>query len=173
MKMEDFAGTSPVFRPEQFFVGETRAWGFFQDRFGTIRREFFVTTEGSFDGEVLTFIENFAYNDGVNEQRVWKLTQTGPNSFEGTAPDVVGTADVRVEGRAMRMEYDLNLKMNGREMRMHFVDLLLLQPNGVVMNKSTVSKFGVTIGEVVIFFQRVEAREQAGLTDHDVAIAAE
>ncbi|MEO1018978.1 MAG: DUF3833 domain-containing protein [Pseudomonadota bacterium] len=173
MKIEDYAGTTPEFRPERFFEGETQAWGFFQDRFGTVRREFFITTEGTVEGDVLTLIERFAYSDGINDERTWTLTKTGAQSYEGTAHDVIGTAEVTVEGRAMRMAYDLNLKMNGREMQVHFVDWLFMQPNGVLMNKSTVSKFGVTIGEVIIFFQKVESAEQASLDQPKRELAAQ
>ena len=46
MQVEDYAGTMPVFRPEEYFQGQTRAWGFFQDRFGTIKRQFVVDIDG-------------------------------------------------------------------------------------------------------------------------------
>ena len=36
MKPEDFAGTEPGLRIEDYFQGRTRAWGIFQDRFGTV-----------------------------------------------------------------------------------------------------------------------------------------
>ncbi len=172
MNIEDYAGTNPEFKPEEFFAGETRAWGFFQDRFGKIRREFSVSTQGTVEGDVLTLEEIFSYNDGAEDTRTWTLTKIGPNTFQGSASDVIGTALVTVEGRAMRMEYDINLKMNGREMQVHFIDLMLLQPNGVLMNKSRVSKYGITIGEVVIFFQRVDAAEQADFVRPDMQLAA-
>ncbi len=173
MNIDSYKDTSPTFRPEEFFNGETRAWGFFQDRFGNIRREFKVTTRGQVEGDTLTLIEEFAYGDGASDTRTWTLKQTGPNTFTGTAGDVIGEASVVVEGRAMRMEYDLDLKMNDRTMQVHFVDLMLLQPDGILLNKSKVSKFGITIGEVVIYFQRVEDGSELSSRDDLGAVAAE
>ena len=54
MKIEDFKGKQPKFTLEQYFNGETRAWGIVKDRFGNIRRQFSVDMTGSWDGQVLT-----------------------------------------------------------------------------------------------------------------------
>jgi len=42
MKPEDFEGREPRFVLEEYFAGKTKAWGIFQDRFGTLRRQFTV-----------------------------------------------------------------------------------------------------------------------------------
>ena len=64
---------------EDFFVGKTTAYGQFQDRFGTIRSRFKVDIEGTWDGEVLTLVENFNYADQSTEIRIWKLKKIGEN----------------------------------------------------------------------------------------------
>ena len=75
-----------------FFVGETMAHGQFQDILGNVSRRFEVDITGTFDGNLLTLVEDFSYADGSKEQRIWKLTKTGPNTWSGTADGVIGDA---------------------------------------------------------------------------------
>ena len=64
MKIEDFEGATPRLVFEDYFAGETRAWGIFEDRFGNLRREFKVDIAGTWDGRLLTMVEDFVYSDG-------------------------------------------------------------------------------------------------------------
>ena len=155
MRVEDFAGTSPPFRPEEYFQGRTRAWGFFQDRFGNIKRQFVVDIEGSVQNGALTLEESFAYADGEKATRVWRIRPLGDGEYEGTAGDVVGTARGKVAGNAMRWAYDMDLPIQGSTWRVHFDDWMLQQDQEVMLNKSTVSKYGIELGEVFIFFRRL------------------
>ena len=54
------------------------AKGQFQDVFGTVRRRFDVVVTGTWDGETLKLVEDFDYEDGTTEQRIWRLKKTGP-----------------------------------------------------------------------------------------------
>jgi len=152
MELEDFRGTEPRFVPEEYFIGTTRAWGVFQDRFGDVRRQFVVDIEGRLDGEVLVLDETFRYADGETEERTWRLRPVGERRYEGTADDVVGTATGEALGQAFHLEYDLEIEIGGDAWRVHFEDWLLLQPGGVVINRATVSKFGFTVGGMSAFF---------------------
>ena len=58
MKPTDFKNATPQLVIEEYFAGETQAWGLFEDRFGTIRRQFSVDIVGTWDGEFLTLDEN-------------------------------------------------------------------------------------------------------------------
>ena len=151
---EDFAGRTPEFRIEDYFVGETRAWGMFQDRSGEVRRTFTVDIEGTWDGETLTLVEDFLYDDGETEQRVWRIAKTGEHAYEGTADGVVGVARGEAYGDAMNWRYVFDLDIGSRSIHVRFDDWLFLQEDGVVLNRATVSKLGVRLGEVTLAFQR-------------------
>jgi hypothetical protein len=155
MRVEDFAGSTPTFKPEEYFRGRTKAWGFFQDRFGNIRRQFAVEIDGSLDGGTLVLAESFAYADGEKSTRVWRIRPLGNGEYEGTAGDVVGTARGKAVGNAMNFAYEIDLPIQGSTWRVRFDDWLLLQDDEVLLNRSTVTKFGVELGEVLIFFQRL------------------
>ena len=62
--------TSLKLNLEEFFDGELVAYGQFQDVLGTVRRSFVVNIKGDWDGETLTLVEDFDYEDGSTEQRI-------------------------------------------------------------------------------------------------------
>ncbi|MGR8920543.1 MAG: DUF3833 domain-containing protein [Gammaproteobacteria bacterium] len=154
-RLEDYADAEPAFDLAGYFDGRSRAWGQFQDRFGKVRRRFVVDIEGSFDGSTLTLVEDFVYDDGETEQRIWTIDKTGPDTWRGSADGVVGVATGRVAGNAFNWRYTFDLKTGENEtLRVDFDDWLWQQDAGVVINRAYVSKLGVALGEVLIFFQK-------------------
>jgi Protein of unknown function (DUF3833) len=138
---------------EDYFKGRTTAWGVFQERDGTLIRQFKVDIDGTWDGNVLTLDERFDYADGVKEQRIWKIRKTGPNTYEGTAGDVRGVARGLVQGNQLSWIYDVDLKIGERTVLVTFDDRMWLQPDGVLINRAKVKKFGIVFGEATIVFQ--------------------
>ena len=154
MKIDDFTDTEPAFVPEEYFIGKTKAWGIFQDRFGSVRRDFVVDINGYMDGDILVLDEDFVYSDGEIDQRTWRITKLDDDTYEGEANDIIGKAQGERRGRAMRWRYDFDLVVGGRSWQVHFDDWMLLQDENVMVNRTTVSKWGLTIGEVYIFFMK-------------------
>lgn len=154
MQIDDFSGTAPELKPEEYFAGQTKAWGIFEDRFGNLKREFLVDIKGEWDGTTLTLTEDFDYSDGEQEQRIWRITKTGDGLYEGRADDVVGIAKGVARGKALNWSYDLMLKVGDNTIKVRFDDWMFLQPGGVMINKAEVSKFGITIGTVTLFFAK-------------------
>jgi Protein of unknown function (DUF3833) len=154
MKLEDFADGTPRLLLEDYFNGHTTAWGLFQDRFGRVRRTFRAEITGRYADGLLTLTENFVYNDGERQQRVWQITPLGDGRYEGRAGDVVGIAQGAASGNAVHWEYDLELPVGERVWQVHFDDWMLLQDDKVMINRATVSKLGFTIGEVTVFFEK-------------------
>jgi hypothetical protein len=154
MKPEDFAGNQPRFLIEEYFTGKTKAWGIFQDRFGKLRRQFVVDIDGHWDGETLTLVEDFVYDDGQTEQRTWRIRKTGAHSYEGTADGVVGTAEGTSYGNVLNWRYRFALNVGDSTWNVHFDDWMFLQSDGVMINRAEVTKFGFKLGEVTIAFQK-------------------
>jgi len=154
MKPEDFAGREPRFRLEDYFAGKTRAWGIFQDRFGTLRRQFVVDIEGTWDGDTLTLVENFVYDDSETEQRTWTIRKTGEHSYEGRADGVIGLATGHSFGNVLNWQYRFALKIGDSTWNVAFDDWMFLQSDGVMINRAVVSKFGFELGQVTITFRK-------------------
>jgi len=154
MRPQDFKDSEPKLVLFDYFEGKTSAWGMFEDRFGNVRRQFQVDIEGRVKGNEITLDERFQYNDGEKDRRIWQIRKTGDHTFEGTADDVIGMAKGTVQGNALNWTYDLNLKVGDSSYKVHFDDWMFLQPGGVMINRARLSKWGVDIGEVTLFFKK-------------------
>jgi hypothetical protein len=144
---------------EEFFDGELTAYGQFQDVLGTVRRSFVVTIAGDWDGERLRLVEDFVYEDGSTEQRVWTLTKTSDDDWVGTAPGVIGEA-VGIEGGDRfnwRYEIDLPIPSATGEtetMRVTFDDWMWLLSDNRLLNLAYVKRYGLDVGVVTISFEK-------------------
>ena len=154
--LADAEGQAPELEVERFLNGRLEAHGVFIDILGTVRRQFVVQVNGVWDGEVLTLTEDFVYEDGTTEQRVWTLRKTGEETWEGTAPGVVGTAEGEERGNAFTWRYTIDLATPDGTQRFSLEDWLWQIDDRVMINKAYVSKFGVTVGELIITFRREE-----------------
>jgi hypothetical protein len=155
MKIEDFAGRTPALKIDEYFQGRTRAWGIFEDRFANLRREFTVDIEGKWEGDEFVLDEHFDYADGEKDRRVWRLKRTGPDSWEARTEDAIGVAIGRQAGNAFSFRYAINLKMGERRLAVNFDDWMYLQPDGLLLNRAYVTKWGFDIGSVTLAFRKV------------------
>jgi Protein of unknown function (DUF3833) len=152
-RLDQVAQKTPVLDLNSYFVGQTKAYGLFEDRFGKIRRQFVVTIDGRMDGNDLILDEAFVYNDGERQRRVWRMTPKGNGVYEGRADDVIGVAQGKLSGNAFNLRYKLNLKVDEKSTwKVSFNDWMLLQPDGVLLNRAYVDRFGVQIGSVTLAF---------------------
>ena len=154
MQPKDFEGTQPHLDLFAYFQGETRAWGIFQDRSGSLQRQFTVAIKGEVQGDELTLTEDFVYADGETQQRIWRIRRIDQHRYEGRADDVVGTATGLAYGQALNWRYTMRLPYRGSEINVIFDDWMFLQADDVLVNRATVSKFGFKVGEVTLFFKK-------------------
>jgi hypothetical protein len=157
MRIDDFAAGKPELRLEQFFLGKTRAAGLFEDRFGKVRRTFVVDIVGTWDGTTLTLDEDFTYNDGEKQRRIWRLTRTGDRLWEGRADDVIGVAIGREAGNAFQFSYRINLKVGDSLWEVRFDDWMFRIDEEIVLNTARVYRWGIWIGTVQLAFRRLPA----------------
>ena len=156
MKLEDYKDKKPILKLEEYFNGKTIARGVFEDRFGNIKKSFKVFIDGSWDGKYLILKEDFIYNDGTKDYREWKLTkdQNNPNHYSGYADGVIGTASGSVSGNAFNWKYGFKLKVGNSTLNVKFDDWMFLQEDGYLINIAKVKKFGITLGRVILFFEK-------------------
>jgi len=139
---------------EEFFDGHVVAQGQFQDVFGTVRRRFDVDIQGTWDGKVLTLVEDFEYADGTTEQRIWRMMKTGPDTWTGSADGVIGDAQGQARGDVFNWKYQIDLPVPDGTLRVRFDDWLWKLSDTRVFNRAYMKRFGVDIGEVQITFDK-------------------
>ena len=153
-KVADYAAEKPVLDLREYFNGPLSAHGMFQDRSGKVIKRFTVAMQGTWKGDVGTLEEDFSYSDGTTQRRVWTLTRGPDGQYTGRADDVVGEAEGQESGNAFRWNYTLRLPVDGKEYDVQFDDWMFLVDERVMLNRATMSKFGITLGEVLLSFTK-------------------
>lgn len=157
--VERYAAQTPALDLSAFFSGPVQAWGIFQDRSGEVIKRFHVDISSRREGERLILDERFLYSDGTRQRRVWTLTPEGGGRWRGRADDVIGEARGEVAGNALRWRYRLQLPVDGTTYEVSFDDWMYLMDEDTLINRSAMSKFGVELGQVTLFFRRQPAAE--------------
>ena len=151
MQIEDFTNKTPEFIPQEYFNGKMTAYGLVKDRSGKIIRTFKGELIGSWDENGIGRLdEKFVYDDGEKLTRVWKLKPTGDKTFDATAGDIIGTAQMVANGNTVMIDYVMEVPYNGSTINISVKDWIHLQEDGVIINHSKMKKFGFIVGELVI-----------------------
>ena len=135
-----------------FFDGKSMAYGLFQDRFGNVRRRFYVVIEGVVLDDELTLSEYFVYDDGEVDNRTWTIHHNRSDLYAGRADDVVGIAKGAGYDDSFNWRYDMRLAIQGRKVKVSFDDWTYAMPNNVLLNQAVVRKWGIKVGTVFISF---------------------
>jgi hypothetical protein len=180
--INNYASEKPVLDLQQYFNGTLDAYGVFTDRSGTVVKRFTVVMRCSWSGDVGVLDEDFTYADGSTQKRVWRLTKLPDDRYTGTAGDVVGTAQGQARGNAFYWNYTLSLPVGGKPsdagppqgasappggsapreagsvgatiIDVQMDDWMYLMTDRVMLNKATMTKFGVKLGEVTLSFTK-------------------
>jgi hypothetical protein len=157
--LANYKKDAPPLNLKDYFTGPIKAWGLVQDRKGQVTRRFDVVMHGSWEGNVGTLEEHFSYYDGETDKRVWTITQVSANRYEGQAGDIIGKATGEVSGNTMRWAYVMDLPVGETTYKITFDDWMFLMNDGVLINRSYLKKFGITVAELTLFMQKQPAEE--------------
>lgn len=153
-QVTDYALQRPPLELDRYFNGRIHAHGIFQQRSGEVARRFTVVMDCSWEGNQGVLDEAFTYSDGTSQRRVWRLTKHEGGRYTGRADDVVGEAQGQTSGNAFRWNYTLRLPVDGKEYEVQFDDWMFLVDERVLLNRATMSKFGIRLGEVLLSFTK-------------------
>ena len=153
--VQQYKDQQPALDLATYFHGTTDAWGMFQRRGGEVAKRFHVVITGatSADG-IMTLDEQFSYDDGSSQRRVWRLKQSADGRWHGSADDVKGEARGEVAGNALRWQYTLLLPVDGHTYEMQFDDWMFLIDDCSMINRASMRKLGLELGQVTLMFRR-------------------
>lgn len=152
--LDHYKDTQPQLELQSYFTGPIKAWGLVQDRKGEVTRRFDVEMVGTWEGDTGTLKEHFKYYDGKTQERIWTIKKVADHHYEGTAADIIGKADGHTQGNAMRWAYQMDLDVGDKTYRITFDDWMFLMNDGVLINRSYLKKFGITVAELTLFMQK-------------------
>ena len=160
MRPEQFVTATPRFDPMQYFEGPTRSWGVIENRTGEPRSTFRATMVGVPDADGarrngLTITQDFTYDDGRKQQRVWHIKRIDEHRFDATSSDVIGVATGYAWGNTFRWEYTLQLQAGNPLTRVRMKHWMYLTDDGETMiNRVIISKLNIVIAETTEYFRR-------------------
>ena len=152
--VQTYSKLQPAFHAEQFFNGALTAHGVLKDRSGKVTRTFNATINAYWHQGIGTLEERFEFNDGEIQYRTWVLTPQGNGQYLATAGDVLGNGQAETAGNAFHLDYTLEIQYNGKPLALTVDDWMFRVNEQVVINRSTLSKWGITVGSIELVIIR-------------------
>ena len=153
-KLDYYKGTTPKADIQNYFNGPIKAWGLVQDWRGRVVTRFDVEMVGSWEGNTGRLEESFNYYDGKIQKRVWTITKNENGTYEGSAGDIIGKATGRAEGSSVNWSYVMDIPVDGKTYRLTLDDWMWQMNDDVLINRSYLKKFGITVAELTLFMQK-------------------
>ncbi len=151
-----FATGTPRFDPIVYFTGLTHSRGTIENRAGNPTSTFRAQMRGVPDADgALTVTQDFRFDDGRKQQRVWHMRRVDAHRFDATASDVIGVAIGYAWGNTFRWEYTLQVKPSNALTRVRMHHWMTLTEDGKTMlNRVVITKLGIVVAETTEYFQR-------------------
>lgn len=155
--LETYSDLEPTLTPQEFFTGELSARGVVKNRSGEVIRTFDADIDASWNDEgVGTLDEEFRFNDGEIQTRVWTLTPKDDGSLHADAGDVVEPGTMRWQGNAINMNYVLRVAYGDDDstIDVSMDDWMYLITPDTLINETEMTKWGFKVGEIVLVIQK-------------------
>ena len=154
VQVSDYQDMQPAFSAEQYFDGKLSAHGVVKDRSGKVTRSFTADIVAYWKDGVGTLEEDFIFDDGTQQRRVWTLTPDGKNRYKATAGDVIGPGLMNVSGNSAFLNYVLRIPYGEGTVDVRVDDRMYLVSDGVLLNESELTKFGIHVGNLLLVITR-------------------
>jgi len=155
LPIDKFADDKLRFDPIAFFTGHVASWGVMEDRAGAptgrVRTDCVGEAEGT-DGLHMT--QRLTFEDGSVKQRDWHLRRTGPQAYEGSANDMVGSALGEASGRLFHWRWVLATAPDNRLADVTLEQWMYLMEGGTMVNRTVITKLGIVIATVTENFAK-------------------
>lgn len=156
MKIEDFAGTGPEFRPEEFFDGRLEGWGVLEKPTGGVQKRFTVAAEGrSFAGGV-RYAETWTFDDGHVDTLNWEIRAQGGGRYTGVEDRSEGQAEGERAGCAFHWKYSRDTPQpDGKSMKLNFDDWFFRIDESAVVAKGTAGRLGLPFATAHVTYRKL------------------
>jgi Protein of unknown function (DUF3833) len=153
---DDYVGTRPKLDIRQYLNGNLEASGVLLNWRGAVASHFSVKMKGTWVNNIGTLEEDFIFNDGRKDRRVWTITFKDDVNFTAKAHDTVGEATGSQAQNIALMNYVLTVKRdNGATIDLTLDDRLFLLDEKTLINHTRMKKWGLTVGQLLISFTKL------------------
>ncbi|RLQ22728.1 DUF3833 family protein [Seongchinamella sediminis] len=157
VQVSDYAGMQPELRVEEFFTGPLSAHGVVKNRAGKVIRTFNATIDARWEDGIGTLDEDFVFNDGEQQKRIWTLRPQADGTYAGTAGDVTGEGVLRQAGNSIFLDYVLQVPYRDSVIEVTVDDRMYLLTPDILINESKLKKFGFQVGELLLVIKHGKA----------------
>ncbi|MEH6585780.1 MAG: DUF3833 domain-containing protein [Halioglobus sp.] len=154
VQVTDYQAMTPAFNVEQFFDGPLTAHGVVKNRGGKVIRTFDANIAASWQDGVGILDEDFVFDDGEKQKRIWTLTRQPDGSYLATADDVSGDGVLKQSGNSVFLDYVLQVPYRGDILEVRVDDRMYLLTPDLLINESKLNKFGFRVGELLLVIAR-------------------
>lgn len=165
VSVEEYEAQTPAFEPEAFFSGFLTAHGVVKDYKGRAIRHFNADINACWQKGIGTLDEQFVFDDGERQERIWTLEPLGSGNYAATAGDVLGEGTATWRGNAFFLDYVLQLELESGPFSVRIDDRMYRVADHVVINESKMKKWGFTVGEILLTIVRHPERSGLCATD--------
>ena len=156
---QQFAAAVPRLEPEKFFEGHVRSWGVIETRSGKPKSRLRAELFGVREGADVVVTQNFTFEDGRKQQRIWRIRRVDENRYEAFADDVKGPAVGYAYGNAFHWTYTLQLRPGNALTRVRMEHwMYLMADEETMINRVVTRKFGVIVAQTTEYFHKGTAR---------------
>ena len=155
--LQEYQSTSPEFDLKDYFTGDLKGWGLVKNWKGEVTERFSVDLNGSWNENKGRLYELFTYADGRTQERTWLLEKRLDGTSIGTADDVIGTAIGSQSGFAFNWTYELLIDTENGQINVTLNDWLYQIDNQALVSEAQIKKFGINVGEVLVFIVKKES----------------
>jgi hypothetical protein len=141
-------GALPPITLDQAFAGRAVGAGVFRVDLTGDERRFRARLDGRLEGDRLTVVEDFIYDDGEENRLTWVFDRAGPGRWTGQREDTVGVAEVVETGTEIRLSYTADFQSEGEVTRLGFEDVIYFGAQGRVINDAVVTRWGLPVARV-------------------------
>jgi hypothetical protein len=136
MNIDDFAGTTPEFLPEDFLAGPLEGWGVLERRIGGVKRRFVVSARGAWDASAgrLAFTETWTFDDERTDTQLWTITRLEQGRYSGVEARIADEAEGEQAGCAFQWRYSRDTPLDdGTTMMLDFNNwFYLIEPRAAI-----------------------------------------
>lgn len=160
-RLSDYASDTPHFDIRQAFDGPVEAHGMIYGPTGRVTSRFRAMMVGSFTNDGGVINEEFDYASGRTQSRAWKIKFAEDGTISSTADDIEGIASMEQRGNALEMHYRLRLPEDAGGHVLDVTDWIYQMPDGTLLNRSQMRKFGIKVAELFAVMRRVPESQPA------------
>jgi hypothetical protein len=152
---ESFGAAKPVFLPEEFFAGHIISHGIIETTDARPQLLFDGDNNGTLNPDgTLDLAQVFTVSDGTTRRRRWHFVKLDEHHYTGTANDVEGPGTGEAYGNLFHWRYTVIREAGDFPRELDFEQWMYLEPDGTVVNRGRISKFGITVAGLTEYFEK-------------------